>query len=164
MCKYTQILRLAGAAAAFSNLLNIVDGEQQRRICQSILCVFEFLHCIKSCIGWAVTIQILREQTAISVQHHADHACNRYDFNGRMRRMFESMCITSDAPILLLNKCIGNRNLTNPEEIEKALKLGEYIKNGACSCRSLYISWLTRASRNSCSIQTEEISTSQTNV
>ncbi|EIM91124.1 uncharacterized protein STEHIDRAFT_48997 [Stereum hirsutum FP-91666 SS1] len=35
-----------------------------------------------------------------------------YDFNGRVRRMFER-----------------NRDLHDPEEIEKALKLGEYIKN-----------------------------------
>ena len=25
-----------------------------------------------------------------------------------------------------------NRNLTDPEEIEKAIKMGEYIRNGAC--------------------------------
>ncbi|TFY72288.1 hypothetical protein EVG20_g721 [Dentipellis fragilis] len=43
-----------------------------------------------------------------------DYPDPSYDFNGRMRRMFER-----------------NRNLTDPEEIDKALKLGEYIKNDA---------------------------------
>ena len=33
-------------------------------------------------------------------------------------------------PRRLLIAIAENRNLTNPEDIEKALKLGEYIKNG----------------------------------
>ncbi|KAG2147699.1 hypothetical protein DEU56DRAFT_730686 [Suillus clintonianus] len=36
-----------------------------------------------------------------------------YDFHGKLRRLFEK-----------------NRNLADEQEIEKALRLGEYIKNG----------------------------------
>ncbi|KAF9046817.1 hypothetical protein BDZ89DRAFT_1058286 [Hymenopellis radicata] len=43
-----------------------------------------------------------------------------YDFTGRIRQMFEK-----------------NRNLTDPEEIEKALKFGEYIKNETLALYSL---------------------------
>ncbi|ETW83271.1 hypothetical protein HETIRDRAFT_244735, partial [Heterobasidion irregulare TC 32-1] len=42
-----------------------------------------------------------------------DYPDPSYDFHGRMRRMFEK-----------------NRGLSDPEEIEKAIGLGEYIKNG----------------------------------
>lgn len=34
---------------------------------------------------------------------------------------------------------LGNRNLTEPEEIEKALKLGEYIKNGMNPCERIVL-------------------------
>ena len=37
-----------------------------------------------------------------------------------------------------------NRNLQDPEEIERALKLGEYIRNGACSV-SFWVSFLHRS-------------------
>ncbi|KAF5392300.1 hypothetical protein D9757_001385 [Collybiopsis confluens] len=40
----------------------------------------------------------------------------RYNFHGKLRKLFEQ-----------------NRSLTDPEEIEKALKLGEYIKAGVDS-------------------------------
>ncbi|KAF8920178.1 hypothetical protein CPB85DRAFT_1273770 [Mucidula mucida] len=43
-----------------------------------------------------------------------------YDFNRRIRQMFDK-----------------NRNLTDPEEIEKALKFGEYIKNETLALYSL---------------------------
>ncbi|KAI0046568.1 hypothetical protein FA95DRAFT_1559942 [Auriscalpium vulgare] len=49
-----------------------------------------------------------------------DYPDPAYDFNGRMRRMFER-----------------NKSLTDPEEIEKALKLGEYIKNETLALYSL---------------------------
>ncbi|KAI0315072.1 hypothetical protein OF83DRAFT_380711 [Amylostereum chailletii] len=41
-----------------------------------------------------------------------DYPDPAYDFHGRMRRLFER-----------------NKTLTDPAEIEKAIKLGEYIKN-----------------------------------
>ncbi|KAI0300771.1 hypothetical protein BC826DRAFT_990331 [Russula brevipes] len=43
-----------------------------------------------------------------------------YDFNGRMRRMFEK-----------------NRRLTDPAEIEQALRFGEYIKQETLALYSL---------------------------
>ncbi|KAG2035857.1 hypothetical protein BDR03DRAFT_961150 [Suillus americanus] len=43
-----------------------------------------------------------------------------YDFHGKLRRLFEK-----------------NRNLTDDEEIEKALKFGEYIKNETLALYSL---------------------------
>ncbi|XP_006459120.1 hypothetical protein AGABI2DRAFT_65472 [Agaricus bisporus var. bisporus H97] len=42
-----------------------------------------------------------------------DYPDPAYDFNGRVRRLFEK-----------------NRNLTDRDEIEKALRMGEYIKKG----------------------------------
>jgi len=41
-----------------------------------------------------------------------DYPDPSYDFNGRIRRLYER-----------------NKNLTEEQDIEKALKLGEYIKN-----------------------------------
>lgn len=61
--------------------------------------------------------------------------CLRYDFLGKLRRGFESTLVTSGLRSELLNRRTfppGNRNLTDPEEIEKALALGEYIKKGEC--------------------------------
>ncbi|EPQ54206.1 hypothetical protein GLOTRDRAFT_139556 [Gloeophyllum trabeum ATCC 11539] len=49
-----------------------------------------------------------------------DYPDPSYDFNGRMRRMFEK-----------------NRDLTDPEDIEKAIKFGEYIKNETLALYSL---------------------------
>ncbi|KAJ3744202.1 hypothetical protein DFH05DRAFT_1373710, partial [Lentinula detonsa] len=49
-----------------------------------------------------------------------DYPDENYDFHGKLRRMFEK-----------------NRNLTDPEEIDKALKLGEYIKNETLALYSL---------------------------
>ncbi|KAF6762252.1 hypothetical protein DFP72DRAFT_878373 [Ephemerocybe angulata] len=43
-----------------------------------------------------------------------------YDFHGRMRKLFEK-----------------NRTLTDKDEIENALKLGEYIKNETLALYSL---------------------------
>ncbi|KZV90573.1 hypothetical protein EXIGLDRAFT_720266 [Exidia glandulosa HHB12029] len=43
-----------------------------------------------------------------------------YDFNGRMRRLFEK-----------------NKSLTDPEEIEKAIQLGEFIRNETLALYSL---------------------------
>jgi hypothetical protein len=60
-----------------------------------------------------------------------------YDFNARMRRMFESSfppCIISFMKVLvILRLCfssVENRNLTDPAEIEQVLRFGEYMKNG----------------------------------
>ncbi|KLO17107.1 hypothetical protein SCHPADRAFT_900892 [Schizopora paradoxa] len=49
-----------------------------------------------------------------------DYPDPSYDFNGRMRKMFEK-----------------NRNLTDPEQIEKAYNLGQYIKNETLALYSL---------------------------
>ncbi|KAF9565178.1 hypothetical protein CPC08DRAFT_684080 [Agrocybe pediades] len=49
-----------------------------------------------------------------------DYPDPSYDFNGRMRRLFEK-----------------NRNLTDKDEIENALKLGEYIKKETLALYSL---------------------------
>ncbi|KAG2118580.1 hypothetical protein BD769DRAFT_1032577 [Suillus cothurnatus] len=43
-----------------------------------------------------------------------------YDFHGKLRRLFEK-----------------NRNLSDDEEIEKALRFGEYIKNETLALYSL---------------------------
>ncbi|KAK0193650.1 hypothetical protein F5146DRAFT_1031660 [Armillaria mellea] len=54
---------------------------------------------------------------------------SRYDFKARVRRMFEK-----------------NRNLTDDAEIEKAIKFGEYIKEGGSlihSIRQILIEMLT---------------------
>lgn len=56
-----------------------------------------------------------------------------YDFHGRMRRMFESMqsyfyLYTQGLTVLLYTE---NKTLTDKDEIENAIKLGEYIKKGA---------------------------------
>ncbi|KAH9954296.1 hypothetical protein BC827DRAFT_1144057 [Russula dissimulans] len=49
-----------------------------------------------------------------------DYPDPNYDFNGRIRRMFEK-----------------NRCLKNPAEIEQALRFGEYIKNETLALYSL---------------------------
>jgi len=49
-----------------------------------------------------------------------DYPDPSYNFNGRIRRMFEK-----------------NRELTNPAEIEQALRFGEYIKNETLALYSL---------------------------
>ncbi|TDL20776.1 hypothetical protein BD410DRAFT_790444 [Rickenella mellea] len=49
-----------------------------------------------------------------------DYPDPNYDFLGKLRRMYEK-----------------NRHLKDPEEIEKALKLGEYIKNETLALYSL---------------------------
>ncbi|KAH9041720.1 hypothetical protein EDB85DRAFT_1857857 [Lactarius pseudohatsudake] len=49
-----------------------------------------------------------------------DYPDANYDFNGRMRRMFEK-----------------NRDLKDPAEIEQALRFGEYIKNETLALYSL---------------------------
>ncbi|ESK89294.1 lyr motif-containing protein 5 [Moniliophthora roreri MCA 2997] len=49
-----------------------------------------------------------------------DYPDPSYDFHGKLRRLFEK-----------------NRNLTDPNEIEKAFKLGEYIKNETLALYSL---------------------------
>lgn len=54
-----------------------------------------------------------------------------YDFHGRMRRLFESKLVSTivakkSTDLLRLE----NRNLTEPEDIEKAIQLGEFIRNG----------------------------------
>lgn len=43
------------------------------------------------------------------------------------------------AMIYLAMKRVENRNLTNPEEIEKALRLGNYIKKGAWLSSRSYV-------------------------
>ncbi|KAI0067339.1 hypothetical protein BV25DRAFT_1794841 [Artomyces pyxidatus] len=43
-----------------------------------------------------------------------------YDFHGRIRRLFQK-----------------NKDLTDPEQIEQALRLGEYIKNETLALYSL---------------------------
>ncbi|KAI0255074.1 hypothetical protein BJV78DRAFT_1120141 [Lactifluus subvellereus] len=49
-----------------------------------------------------------------------DYPDPSYDFNGRMRRMFEK-----------------NRDLTDPAEIEQALQFGEYIRQETLALYSL---------------------------
>lgn len=49
-----------------------------------------------------------------------DYPDPAYDFHGKLRRAFDR-----------------NRNLTDPEEIEKAFALGEYIKNETLALYSL---------------------------
>ncbi|KXN88479.1 LYR motif-containing protein 5 [Leucoagaricus sp. SymC.cos] len=49
-----------------------------------------------------------------------DYPDPSYDFNGRVRRLFEK-----------------NKNLTDKEEIEKALRMGEYIKKETLALYSL---------------------------
>ncbi|KII84424.1 hypothetical protein PLICRDRAFT_95386 [Plicaturopsis crispa FD-325 SS-3] len=49
-----------------------------------------------------------------------DYPDPSYDFHGKLRRMFEK-----------------NRHLTDQAEIEKAIKLGEYIKNETLALYSL---------------------------
>ncbi|KAF8240717.1 hypothetical protein L208DRAFT_1231349 [Tricholoma matsutake] len=49
-----------------------------------------------------------------------DYPDPSYDFHGRIRRLYEK-----------------NRNLTDPEEIEKALRLGNYIKKETLALYSL---------------------------
>ncbi|KAF9523570.1 hypothetical protein CPB83DRAFT_799239 [Crepidotus variabilis] len=49
-----------------------------------------------------------------------DYPDPSYNFNGRMRKLFEK-----------------NRHLTDKDEIEKALKLGEFIKNETLALYSL---------------------------
>jgi len=49
-----------------------------------------------------------------------DYPDPAYNFHGKLRRLFEK-----------------NRDLTDPEEIEKAIKLGEYIKNETLALYSL---------------------------
>ncbi|KAN0132901.1 hypothetical protein V8E53_009266 [Lactarius tabidus] len=50
-----------------------------------------------------------------------DYPDASYDFNGRMRHMFEK-----------------NRDLKEPAEIEQALRFGEYIKNETLALYSLH--------------------------
>ncbi|KAF8984757.1 hypothetical protein BDQ17DRAFT_1237728 [Cyathus striatus] len=49
-----------------------------------------------------------------------DYPDPSYDFQGRIRRLYEK-----------------NRNLTDPEDIEKALRMGEYIKKETLALYSL---------------------------
>ncbi|EJD48882.1 hypothetical protein AURDEDRAFT_59953 [Auricularia subglabra TFB-10046 SS5] len=49
-----------------------------------------------------------------------DYPDPAYDFNGRMRKLFEK-----------------NRHLEDPDEIEKAIQLGEFIRNETLSLYSL---------------------------
>ncbi|OJA11142.1 hypothetical protein AZE42_02382 [Rhizopogon vesiculosus] len=72
-----------------------------------------------------------------------------YDFHGKLRRMFEK-----------------NRNLADEEEIEKALKMGEYIKNGESKRFDIHCSdELIRCdTRNSCFVLAAQVSTSEANV
>lgn len=58
-----------------------------------------------------------------------DYPDPSYDFNGRMRRLFESEIPVRTA-LRLLTAPKENRNLTEKDEIERAIKLGEFIKNG----------------------------------
>ena len=68
----------------------------------------------------------------ILVQDDVHATAHRYNFNGRMRQLFESTLSIAGHLDSLLIAIAENKNLTNPEDIEKALKLGEYIKNGSC--------------------------------
>ncbi|KZS92716.1 hypothetical protein SISNIDRAFT_106873 [Sistotremastrum niveocremeum HHB9708] len=49
-----------------------------------------------------------------------DYPDPAYDYSGRIRKMFEN-----------------NRNLTDAAEVERALKMGEYIKNETLALYSL---------------------------
>lgn len=53
-----------------------------------------------------------------------------YDFHGKLRRLFESEWTGALVGLACLTLVAENRQLTNTEDIEKALRLGEYIKNG----------------------------------
>lgn len=53
-----------------------------------------------------------------------------YDFAGRMRGLFESKFLYDHARVPSLSCLLENKTLTDPAEIEKAINLGEYIKNG----------------------------------
>jgi len=73
-----------------------------------------------------------------------DYPDPSYDFNGRMRRMFESLSCHRLRRILLGSQGLGrlgvvleNRALTDPAEIEQALRFGEYIRNETLALYSL---------------------------
>lgn len=81
---------------------------------------------------------------SVTFAHHAvPHIdCHRYDFHGRMRGMFESTLSLSTPRFrtsLTPTRPPENKHLTDQEEIEKALKLGEYIKNGEHPRRSYHV-------------------------
>ena len=60
---------------------------------------------------------------------------------------------------------IENRNLTNPEEIEKALRLGNYIKKGAWfSAQSYFIVIHSVIFRDTRTVLVKEISSLEENV
>ncbi|KAG1735809.1 hypothetical protein EDB19DRAFT_1910538 [Suillus lakei] len=66
-----------------------------------------------------------------------------YDFHGKLRR---------------------NRNLANEEEIEKALRLGEYIKNGKSRCFTNSLPQLIKRARNPCLVLAPQVSILETDV
>ncbi|KZP25117.1 hypothetical protein FIBSPDRAFT_856046 [Athelia psychrophila] len=72
-------------------------------------------------MAWT-TANRLRAQALYKELHRIgrDYPDPNYDFHGKIRRMFER-----------------NRALTREEDIEKALKLGEYIKNETLALYSL---------------------------
>ncbi|KAL1682893.1 hypothetical protein EV122DRAFT_273878 [Schizophyllum commune] len=60
-----------------------------------------------------------------------------YDFKGKIRRMFESKMACLEEGTSWTEKATENRNLTDHEDIEKALKMAEYIKNETLALYSL---------------------------
>lgn len=53
-----------------------------------------------------------------------------YNFHGKLRQMFESESWVSVSNSRYILQRTENKDLTNEEDIEKAIRLGEYIKNG----------------------------------
>ena len=49
-----------------------------------------------------------------------------------------SPCVYTVKLLIIENLCTENKGLSDPEEIEKAIGLGEYIKNGTSSCALAY--------------------------
>jgi hypothetical protein len=57
-----------------------------------------------------------------------------------------------------------NRNLTDDGEIEKALRFGEYIKNGELEVVQNYLLQLIKRARNPCLVLAPQVSTPEADV
>lgn len=107
--------------------------------------------CTRNFSGSVETTLTLREFTVSVCSNGVYSVCFRYDYHGRIRRLFESECPIDLSSDLLTESAhypvrpwteipcgtivffheTENRNLTDTNDIEYAMKLGEYIKNGA---------------------------------
>lgn len=57
----------------------------------------------------------------------------RYDFHGRIRSIFESehsAVVDFESAAVICIRAAENKHLTDEGDIDKAMKLGEYIKKG----------------------------------